>query len=159
VSVAGNIVVETLTVDGVPTAVRDGRTTRADLAATIRELLDDVWTHIRGRDDLVPGPSVVLYRGDFGEGLSDIEVGVQVERSFDGVSVSGVRCSVLPAGRVARALHLGPYDQMASTYDAITAWARDSAHTFAGPSWEVYGDWDDDPAKLRTEIYFLLTPP
>jgi hypothetical protein len=25
-------------------------------------------------------------------------------------------------------------------------------------SWEVYGDWEDDPAKLRTDIYFLLRP-
>jgi len=27
-----------------------------------------------------------------------------------------------------------------------------------GVSWEVYGDWDDDPAKVRTDIYFLLRP-
>ena len=25
----------------------------------------------------------------------------------------------------------------------------------AGVSWEVYGDWDDDPAKRRTDIYHL----
>ena len=25
-------------------------------------------------------------------------------------------------------------------------------------NWEVYGDWDDDPAKRRTDIYFLLEP-
>jgi hypothetical protein len=23
-------------------------------------------------------------------------------------------------------------------------------------NWEVYGDWDDDPARRRTDVYFLL---
>jgi hypothetical protein len=25
-------------------------------------------------------------------------------------------------------------------------------------SWEVYGDWDDDPARRRTDLYKLLSP-
>jgi hypothetical protein len=25
--------------------------------------------------------------------------------------------------------------------------------------WEVYGDWEDDPARRRTDVYFLLEPP
>jgi len=26
----------------------------------------------------------------------------------------------------------------------------------AGPRFEVYGDWRDDPAQLETEVYYLL---
>jgi hypothetical protein len=26
-------------------------------------------------------------------------------------------------------------------------------------NWEVYGDWDDDPPKRRTDVYFLLEAP
>jgi hypothetical protein len=26
-------------------------------------------------------------------------------------------------------------------------------------NWEVYGDWADDPADRRTDVYFLLRPP
>jgi len=26
----------------------------------------------------------------------------------------------------------------------------------AGVTWEVYGDWHDDPAQVRTDVYFLL---
>ena len=47
---------------------------------------------------------------------------------------------------------------MARTYDVLMAWADDGGHVFTGPSWEVYGDWDEDPAKLETEIFFLLGP-
>jgi hypothetical protein len=28
----------------------------------------------------------------------------------------------------------------------------------AGVNWEVYGDWDNDPAKRRTDVYKLLSP-
>jgi hypothetical protein len=25
-----------------------------------------------------------------------------------------------------------------------------------GVDWEIYGHWDDDPAKLRTDVFYLL---
>jgi hypothetical protein len=31
-----------------------------------------------------------------------------------------------------------------------------SGRALAGPRWEVYGDWRDDPAELETEVYYLL---
>jgi len=27
----------------------------------------------------------------------------------------------------------------------------------AGPRWEVYGHWSDNPATRRTDIFYLLT--
>jgi Metal binding domain of Ada len=39
-------------------------------------------------------------------------------------------------------------------YDAWKAAGRQRA----GTSWEVYGDWEEDPAKRRTDVYFLLEP-
>ncbi|MDB5328046.1 MAG: Bacterial transcription activator, effector binding domain, partial [Phycisphaerales bacterium] len=33
-------------------------------------------------------------------------------------------------------------------------------HAMAGPNWELYGHWDqswnDDPSKIRTDVYYLL---
>ena len=26
----------------------------------------------------------------------------------------------------------------------------------AGPSWEIYGHWREDPSELETEIYYLV---
>ena len=149
-------VVEVVDVEPALAAVRDGAATRAELAATIRLLLDDVWAHIRQAGDLVPGHNVVVYRGDPGLGPAPVEVGVQIGRRFDGPSATGVRCSELPSGRAVRVTHRGPYDAMAPAYGAIAAWARDGGHALAGVSWEVYGDWDADPARLETDIYWLL---
>ena len=46
----------------------------------------------------------------------------------------------------------------ASRVRRIAAWCRANDRLRAGPSWEVYGHWNADPAQLRTEIYYLLKP-
>ena len=150
--------VELVTVEADPIAVRDVQTTIAELPAMIRESLDAVWKFVREAGDLDPRHSVVVYKGDPSAGPADIEIGVQVGRRFDGTSSTGVRSSELPAGRAARALHRGPYDQMRPTYQAIESWAKDTGHTLSGPSWEIYGDWHEDPAKLEVEIGFMVAP-
>jgi hypothetical protein len=42
------------------------------------------------------------------------------------------------------------------THDAIHAWATAHQRQFAGQSWEIYGDWSDDPSKLETTVAYLL---
>jgi hypothetical protein len=44
---------------------------------------------------------------------------------------------------------------MAPAYAAVEAWCATNGRK-SGATWEVYGDWDDDPTKRRTDIYFLL---
>src|SRR5206468_3811315 len=124
----------------------------------IRECLDDVWAFVRSSSAITPHHNIVLYKGDPGAGPADIEVGVRVARPFSEVSPAGVHCSSLPAGRVVSAVHVGPYDQMGRTYDALLAFARDGGHEIRGPSWEIYGDWSDDPSKVETEICFVVEP-
>jgi hypothetical protein len=48
---------------------------------------------------------------------------------------------------------------MAGAYAALEQWCRDNGRRSAVVNWEVYGDWDDDPAKRRTDVYFLLESP
>lgn len=45
---------------------------------------------------------------------------------------------------------------MAPAYAALEQWCKDNGRRPAGVSWEVYGDWDDDPVRRRTDVYFLL---
>jgi effector-binding domain-containing protein len=61
-----------------------------------------------------------------------------------------------PAGEVATALHVGPYDRMKETHDAIHAWASTNQRQFAGQSWEVYGDPKDDLSGVDVTICYLL---
>jgi hypothetical protein len=73
----------------------------------------------------------------------------------------------IPAGRVATALHIGPNQRLGETHAAIHAWAVANKASFAGKpfagkssfgeSWEIYGDWTDDAAKLETRVEYLLS--
>ena len=81
-------------------------------------------------------------------------MGVEVGAPFEGSD--GVLCSELPGGLVATTMHLGPYDRLGEAHDALHRWCRENGHALAGPSWEVYGHWDDDPERLRTDIFYLL---
>ncbi len=53
---------------------------------------------------------------------------------------------------VATTIHMGPYSEIPSAHGAVRQWCEDHAHEIAGPNWEVYGDWSDDPNRLRTDI-------
>ena len=55
--------------------------------------------------------------------------------------------------------HVGDYGRLGEANAAILEWCRANGRKHAGPSWEVYGHWNDDPAKLRTEVYYLLERP
>jgi len=44
----------------------------------------------------------------------------------------------------------------ASWRHAIHAWRAANNRAFGGNSWEIYGDWSDDPSKLETTIVYLL---
>ena len=130
-------------------AVRE-RVTPGDIASRFGAALDQVWQFVRGAG-LSTGHNVFVY-DDANPGL--VEFGVQVDTSFEDGDV--VVCSETPAGTVARATHVGPYDQLGVAHGAVRAWCRDEGRAIAGVFWEVYGDWDDDPARLRTDVFYLL---
>jgi len=84
----------------------------------------------------------------------DVDFGVEVVHPFE--PEGEVAPAETPAGEVAVAIHVGPYDRMKDTHDAIHAWRVANNRTFAGKSWEIYGDPSDDPARNETTIMYLL---
>jgi effector-binding domain-containing protein len=57
---------------------------------------------------------------------------------------------------VATCAHFGPYDQLRAAHQAVRRWCAASGREIALPFWEIYGHWEDDPAKLRTDVLYLL---
>jgi effector-binding domain-containing protein len=84
----------------------------------------------------------------------NIDFGVQVARPFE--REGNVQCVETPAGEVARTVHVGPYDQLGNAHNAIHAWCATNSRKIARASWEIYGDWNNDPALLETTIKYLL---
>ena len=142
--------VEVVQVEECPTAVRRAHATMATLPETIGRLLDPVWAFLRA-SDLVTNHNIVLYEGDLGDDGANIEVGVQVDRPFEGAP-DGIVASELPAALVARAVHQGPYNRIGETHAAVLAWCEANGFRPMGTSWEIYGDWTDDPDALETEV-------
>lgn len=126
------------------------------IAAVWRPALDEVWAFLRTKPDLrAGGHNVFLYHHPpQREAPMDIDFGVQVVRDF--APSGAVRPVSTPGGRVAVATHVGPYDQIGRTHDAIHAWSAANGAAFAGTSWEIYADPTDDPATLETTVMYLL---
>jgi effector-binding domain-containing protein len=121
-----------------------------DLSTVVPRACGEVWNYVRANGIPNPGRHVAVYLDD----VMNIEVGVEVGQPFTGDG--RVNCSATPAGLAATTAHFGPYHRLGDAYAAIANWCSANGHTFAGPTWEIYGHWTDDPTRLRTDVYRLL---
>jgi len=126
-----------------------------EVGAAWKPALDVVWAFLRAHPELKPGHNVFLYHHPAARSdPMDVDFGVEVLREFE--PEGDVRVARTPAGETAHATHRGPYDKMKDTHDAIHSWAEQNRRQIGRASWEVYGDWSNDPSKLETEIFYLL---
>jgi effector-binding domain-containing protein len=142
--------IEVKRVESQPTAVVRCRAKHSELSTVVPAICGEVWTFVRAAQLPHPGRHLAVYF----DGEINLEVGVEVTQPFAGND--RVVCSGTPAGTVATAAHFGPYGRLGEAHRAICDWCAANGHALAGPNWEVYGHWDDDPAKLRTDVYYLL---
>jgi effector-binding domain-containing protein len=140
-------------VESVTIATVRRRATIAELPAVIPPACGEVWGFIRAAGIGGAGRNLAVYRNGEG-GPLDVEVGVEVAGPFDG---DGKVCrSATPAGTAATTVHFGTYSRLGGAHEAIVQWCRANHRDPTGINWEIYGHWDDDPAKLRTDVYYLL---
>ena len=128
-----------------------------EISQAWRPALDKVWDFLRQNPGLrSDGHNIFLYHHPPNRQMPmEVDFGVEVVRPF---AASGeVYLTETPAGRVATALHVGPYERLGEAHEAIHAWATAKHESFAGKSWEIYGDWTDDSTKLETRIEYLLS--
>ena len=133
-----------------PLAVVRRRAQLQDLSRVVPEACGYVWKVLKSMQVQGAGRLVALYW----DGEINLEVGAEVPTPFPGHG--DVVASATPAGSVATAVHFGPYDRLSEPHKAICKWCADHGYPLAGPNWEVYGHWDPDPAKCRTDVFYLL---
>lgn len=123
----------------------------SDLAPTIRRTFDRLYKP----DAMAPGrgQNFILYTNETQEG-GTLLVGVLDRRP--GGADPDVRAVHVPGGRVITAPHFGDYGGMRETYDLLHAEVKAKALRRAPISLEIYGDWSNDPAKVRTDLYLYL---
>ena len=129
-------------------------TTLDRLSVEIRRLLDRVWPLLREQGARTEHNVVIYHPGEAGE--FTIDAGVEVLSGF--TESDPVRRVETPAGEVAVTAHFGEYSALGGAYAALEQWCAANGRHSAGVNWEVYGDWDENPARLRTDVYTLLVP-
>ena len=119
--------------------------------------LDLVWEFLRRHEGLrTDGHNCFLYHHPaHGEAEMVVDFGVQVIRPFP--DSREVVCTETPAGEVAMTTHIGSYVKLAAAHEAINSWRAATGRAFGACSWEIYGDWTDDEAKLETQVVYLLS--
>jgi effector-binding domain-containing protein len=136
-------------------AATRARLTWSELSLEIPGLFDIVYAFLKNASVKQAGHNVCIYHSPSAAGV-ELEVGVQVSGPFEGSGA--VTCSLTPAGQAATTVHFGGYDKLGLASDALMDWCKAQGFAHSGPSWEVYGDWDNDPAKRRTDVFRLLPP-
>jgi effector-binding domain-containing protein len=152
-----NYQVVTKTVSAQPLAAVRRRVRIGEVGRTWKPALDLVWEFLRSHEGLrADGHNCFLYHHPVrGEVNMVVDFGVQVIRPFQ--DAGEVVCIETPAGEVAMTTHIGSYGKLAAAHEAINSWCAASGRAIGACSWEVYGDWTDDEAKLETQVIYLLS--
>jgi effector-binding domain-containing protein len=149
--------VVTKSVTAQPLAAVRRRLCIADVGRVWKPALDIVWEFLRHHEGLrTDGHNCFLYHHPApGEATMVVDFGVQVIRPFQ--DAGEVVCTERPAGEVAMTTHIGGYDKLAAAHEAISSWRATNGRALGACSWEIYGDWTDNEAKLETQVVYLLS--
>ncbi|MFL5096817.1 MAG: GyrI-like domain-containing protein [Xanthobacteraceae bacterium] len=142
-----------VTVERQLTAVVESKVPMAEIPQAERSARTKLDAAVRSLDVGPLGQTFTLWRPPT-DGRLDMQPGIVVSRAF--APLREVVPSALPAGRTAHLLLTGPYDGIPGAWNRLFAWCAGERLTLAGTNWQIYGDENDDPAKLTTSMYALL---
>lgn len=145
--------VQLLQLPPLPVAVIQRTVRPAELSREVPACCGLVWTALKAQQAQA-GRNVAIYW----DGAIRLEAGVELLGTFQ--ETGAIVRSATPGGLVATLTHLGPYGTMGVAHAAMLEWCKGEGHRLAGPSWELYGhwqeSWDQDPSQIRTDICYLL---
>lgn len=150
------LIIETRSLGARPTAIMGADLDLDELKTWLGRAFSEVARQLEATDNPPAGPPFARYHC-ISEGRFHVEAGFPVFYEF--ASSDGVRGSNLPGGEVAITTHMGPYEGLGSTYEAIGRWLESRGATPAGDPWEVYFNGPEDPpSKWRTDVYQPYRP-
>ena len=144
---------EIVTVAPALLALTQAKLLRSEIPERIRGLFDITYSWLRSADVRQVGHNYVLYDKCTKQSLR-VRVGFPVSGAF--LDTELVKCVEFIPGRAAHAAHLGPYGGLHVTYRRLTEWCSQERVSLSGESWEIYGDWNEDASKLKTDLYLRL---
>lgn len=137
---------------------------KLDISAVFDEDATRLVTYLETHDISPAGAPYARYH-EYGPDQVDIEIGIPVNAELEDLGDLGsggiIGVSELPGGRIARLLHSGPYDDLASAYQRIEGYLAENGVKAGGAPWEAYLVMPDavggDTTLLQTEVCWPLT--
>jgi effector-binding domain-containing protein len=139
-----------------PAVVIRARARQQDLGPAMDGLFPAILAFVQGSAVELAGPPFCRYLS-MGDEEWEFECGVPVTGPLAGEG--RVEAAELPGGDVLSTMHVGPYETLGQSWDALDRWVKENGKVPGGAAWEVY--WTDpgetsDPAEGRTELVMPL---
>ena len=125
-----------------------------DIPKRFGEFLDQVYAAGKAGKVKLDGQNIFVYRAGPSDDVVEAEFGVGITEPFQ--PLGSVYQSEVPGGTAATATVTGPYSGIRPGHQAIVDWCKANGRSRSGVRWEVYGHWDPDPEKIRTDLYHQL---
>jgi effector-binding domain-containing protein len=124
------------------------------IGETLAQAFGEVYAVIGAAEEAAAGPPFVIYHSMPVPGQPlDIEICAPVAGPLE--PRDPWRLADLPAGTFASRTHVGPYDTVGATYDALSAWIPANGFAIAGPPREVYlSPPSTPPERIQTIVEF-----
>lgn len=124
-------------------AAARGPLPQRNIGPAMLSLLGQAWDFVRRNGIKTDGQNVAIYRAGM------IEAGPRLLEPGEGYVAT-------PSGEAAMVVHMGPYEELGKAHAAIVDWCAANGRVPEGTNWEIYGHHEEDPARRRTDVFYLL---
>ncbi|WP_424357719.1 GyrI-like domain-containing protein [Methanocella sp. MCL-LM] len=131
------------------------RTSVQDLPQVVGQCFGSVAGYLGELGEQPAGaPFVAYYNMDMAD--LDVDIGFPVSKKFEGKG--DIKPTAIPGGKTGTCFYTGPYQELASAYDALTKIVTEKGLEPTGIVYEMYyhSPMDTEPSKLQTLILFPL---
>lgn len=149
--------IETTTVESMPALSVKDSVSVENIGTFLETYFPQLYMYIIRKGGTPQGhPYSVTYNWD-PEGMLLMEAGIPLTEAIEGQD--NMKATETPSGKVLKAVHWGPYDQVAKVYNALEQYMSVLKIEPAGAPWEVYVTdpmQEPDPEKWETIVYFPI---
>jgi len=137
------------------------RTNLESIPERMGRIFSEILTFM-GKNRIAPAGAPFAYwhninPDSIGKGIFDMECGFPISMPVEGEG--RIKRSKLPGGRVVTAMHIGSYETLEETYEAVMSWIKENGYQVGEDMWETYltnPEEEPDKSKWMTKIFLPI---